>query len=88
MERIVEELGILSKVVSFKEEKKSSFLTLFIQYPPDQSSIIRKQIISALPTYMYPDKLICIDKFPFLPNGKVHGKKLEEYALKEVTMPI
>ncbi|WP_433956932.1 class I adenylate-forming enzyme family protein [Cytobacillus horneckiae] len=88
MERIVEELGILSKVVSFTEDRKGSYLILFIQYSHEKSSHIRKEIVDALPTYMYPDKLICIDEFPFLPNGKIDNKQLEEYALNNLTVSI
>lgn len=88
MERIVEEIGIMSKVVSFTEDRKGSYLILFIQHSPEKSSQIRKKIIDALPTYMYPDKLICIKEFPFLPNGKVDNKKLENSALENLSVPI
>lgn len=88
MERIVEELGILSKVVSFTEDRKGSYLILFIQYSHEKSSQFRKKLVDALPTYMYPDKLICIEAFPFLPNGKIDNKTLEEYALDHLTVSI
>lgn len=88
MERIVEELGVLSKVISFTEDRKGSYLILFIQYSSEDSSALRKKIVDALPTYMYPDKLICTKEFPFLPNGKIDNKKLEKYALENLTISI
>lgn len=87
MERLVEDLGVLSKVVALPDERKGAYLVLFVQHPESEIAAIRKKILRTLPTYMYPDKLICLEEFPFLPVGKVDGKSLERRA-EELIAPV
>ncbi|QKG85268.1 acyl--CoA ligase [Kroppenstedtia pulmonis] len=87
MERMVEELGVLAEVVALPDERKGSYLVLFVQYPKADISSIRKKILKSIPTYMYPDKLICMDEFPFLPMGKIDKKQLERKA-QELCAPV
>ncbi|MGG4264551.1 class I adenylate-forming enzyme family protein [Peribacillus simplex] len=86
MERLVEELGVMSKVVSFPDDKKGSHLILFVQSPQDNSAFIRKKVLEVVPTYMYPDEFFCLNEFPFLPNGKVDNKQLESIVNKNYSL--
>lgn len=56
---------------------KEDFYQHLGQPPKADIASIRRKILKVIPTYMYPDKLICMEEFPFLPMGKIDKKQLE-----------
>lgn len=79
VENRLEDVGIKSKLFSFDDERKGSFLVLAVENSNDTDIMqLRKRINKQLQDYMYPDLFVCFDQFPLNRNGKVDQRVLAE----------
>lgn len=74
-------LGIKSKVVSFKDEKKGSIIILLVE-ADDDTGQLRDKIYTSLDTISKPDKIHIIKHFPYLNNGKIDSKSIKNIAIQ------
>lgn len=47
---------------------------------PIDTKALQRNLITQIPSYMIPNSIIDIDKFPELPNGKIDKKALQEFG--------
>lgn len=76
-----DKLGIKSKVVSLKDERKGSFIILLVEGDNDNKQL-RNRIKDSLNTITKPDKIYIIRSFPYLTNGKIDYKSIKNIAIQ------
>ena len=77
IENIVRKKFKIRSVV-FKNQKKQNELCLAIECKKKiNESLIREQLASKLPSYMIPNKIITMNKFPLNSNGKIDFRKIK-----------
>ena len=67
-------------VISFLNEIGIQQVALFIESPNSDKSKIKKELKKHLPSYMVPEIIVLVDKFPLNINGK-----LDKNALHNLT---
>lgn len=73
-------LGIKSKVVSFKDEKKGSAIILMVEADKNNKQL-RSRIKNSLNAVTKPDKIYVVKNFPYLANGKIDNKSIQRLAI-------
>jgi amino acid adenylation domain-containing protein len=72
--------GIVSAVAAVREYGPDDVRLMGYYIPEEGVSpdavALREFLTSALPRYMVPQNLVCLDKFPMTPNGKIDRKAL------------
>ncbi|QKG84483.1 acyl--CoA ligase [Kroppenstedtia pulmonis] len=86
IEKQVESLGFEAKVITVADEKKGMLLVLFVGSPEKNTATVRREVLKLLPSYMYPDKLICMEKLPCTSGGihKINRRELEKIIFREM----
>lgn len=74
-------LGINTVALSFKDEKRGSKIILVVEDSKKQRKELKKEINQYLNDILRPDKIIILEEFPHLPNGKIN--QLAIYQLAE-----
>ncbi|MGG2017606.1 class I adenylate-forming enzyme family protein [Bacillus sp. S10(2024)] len=78
--KIEDTLGIVGKVISLQDEKKGAYIILFLETPLKETSQVKKAVFENLDSLVRPDKVIFLEEFSYLPNGKVDLVALEVQA--------
>lgn len=80
----LDEISMSAKQTKLVENAKCVFdksthsLTLFVIKPKVSVEEVEQQLKITLPEYMIPQQIIDIEKFPYLPNGKINKRALVE----------
>ena len=83
IEKVIHDrLGIQSKIVTFSDDKKDSYVLLIIKGDIENENNIKKSIYEVVEENYHPDKIITLKDFRYLPNGKVDGKWIQQYGEK------
>jgi long-chain acyl-CoA synthetase len=77
---IEDRLGIKSKVISVEDEKKGAVLLLFVEAAEEEENQLKRLINQALNPILRPDKIIVLDEFPYLANGKIDQIQIKKWA--------
>ncbi|CAM4056972.1 acyl--CoA ligase [Bacillus manliponensis] len=81
IEKNVEDaLGIKGKIVTFHDEKKGAYMILFLEASPLENNGLKNAVTENLDPVLMPDKIVFLEKFPYLPNGKVDFVALKIWA--------
>ncbi|EOA3903122.1 class I adenylate-forming enzyme family protein [Bacillus cytotoxicus] len=78
--QLEDNLGVVGKVIGFQDEKKGAYIVLFLEIPLKETDHIKKLVFENLDSLMRPDKIIFLERFPYLTNGKVDLVALEVQA--------
>lgn len=74
-------LGMKSKVVSFKDEKKGAIIVLLVEADND-TEYFRNSIYASLDAISKPDKIYIVKHFPYLNNGKIDFISIKNLAFQ------
>ncbi|MDM5209647.1 class I adenylate-forming enzyme family protein [Cytobacillus kochii] len=77
---IFDSLGYRGKVFSFKDEKKDSYVLIFIEEDPANIAEIKRNIYTHIDPFYQPNKILVLKEFPYLLNGKVDQVGLQKLA--------
>lgn len=81
IEKEIEDLlGIKCKVISVDDEKKGAVLLLFVEVAEEEEDQLKRMINQALNPILRPDKIIVLDEFPYLANGKIDQIRIKLLA--------
>lgn len=81
IEKVIQDsIGLTGKIVAFPDEKKDSFVILIIEGNIKEKEKIKKAIYQNVEELFIPDKIIFLEEFRYLPNGKLDGKWIQENA--------
>ncbi len=81
IEKLLEDqLAIKSKVQTITSEKRGSTLLLFVEGKEQERPRLRRLIQQTLNSTMKPDKVIFLDEFPLLPNGKFDQQSFQNHV--------
>ncbi|MGR6009556.1 hypothetical protein ACT7CZ_21610 [Bacillus cereus] len=78
--QLEDNLGVVGKVIGFQDEKKGAYIVLFLEIPLKEADDMKKLVFESLDSLIRPDKIIFLEGFPYLPNGKIDLVALEVQA--------
>lgn len=78
---IADSLGLKAKVITFVDARKDSYVLLMIEAPPEDEKRLKKIIMNEIEAMYQPDKIVFLEYFPYLPNGKIDSHLLNCLAL-------
>jgi len=78
---IADSLGLKAKVITFVDARKDSYVLLMIEAPPKEEKRFKKIIMNEIEPMYQPDKIVFLENFPYLPNGKIDSRSLNYMAL-------
>ncbi len=64
-------------------QDKQELRTFLVSTRSVNTEKLRAQIREQLPTHYHPDKIIQLESFPLMPNGKIDTKALQKFELNE-----